>query len=260
MSELQTGPIDVVLLKFPGNKFDGGIGPALRDLALRRLVKVVDLLFVYKDGDGNVGSMELAGLSAELEPSFVDVDGQLGGGLLDAEDVAEVSASLEAEHVRRGRGDREPLGHPVRRRGATRRRRADRAGPGAVRRRRRGAYRGRVGVRRPSWDSMRGMARTAVIAGTATAVSNRVSRRQANRWQQKEEAAAYEQQQYAQPQYAQPQYAQPAPAPAPPPPSPRRAAPADDLYAQLTRLAELNRQGILTDEEFSSAKARLLGI
>jgi hypothetical protein len=96
MSELQTGPIDVVLLKFPGNKFDGSIGPALRDLALRRLVKVVDLLFVYKDGDGNVGSMELAGLSAELEPSFVDVDGQLGGGLLDAEDVAEVSASLEA--------------------------------------------------------------------------------------------------------------------------------------------------------------------
>jgi hypothetical protein len=104
------------------------------------------------------------------------------------------------------------------------------------------------------------MARTAVIAGTATAVSNRVSRRQANRWQQKEEAAAYEQQQYAQPQYAQPQYAQPAPAPAPPPPVAAPAAPADDLYAQLTRLAELNRQGILTDEEFSSAKARLLAM
>ncbi len=59
---------------------------------------------------------------------------------------------------------------------------------------------------------LRGVARTAVVAGTATAVSNRVSRRQANRWSQQEEAQYYEQQQ---------QYAQPAPAP-PPPPAPRR--------------------------------------
>ncbi len=61
---------------------------------------------------------------------------------------------------------------------------------------------------------LRGVARTAVVAGTATAVSNRVSRRQANRWTQQSEAQAYEQQQ----QYYEPppQYAQPAPAPAPP--------------------------------------------
>ena len=57
---------------------------------------------------------------------------------------------------------------------------------------------------------LRGVARTAVVAGTATAVSNRVSRRQANRWSTQEEAAYNEQQQYAQPQYAQPQYVQPA--------------------------------------------------
>ncbi len=57
-----------------------------------------------------------------------------------------------------------------------------------------------------------GMARTAVVAGTATAVSNRVSRRQANRWQTKQNAQAYEDQQtYGQPAYAQPAYA-PAPA------------------------------------------------
>ena len=67
---------------------------------------------------------------------------------------------------------------------------------------------------------------------------------------------------YAQPAYAPapaPAYAQPAYAPAPPPPPP--AAPADDdLTAQLSRLGELNRSGVLTDDEFAAAKARLLGI
>jgi hypothetical protein len=95
MSDVQAGPIDVVVLRFPGNKFNGAIGPALRDLALRRLVRIVDLLFVYKDEDGTIGSIELGGLGEELEPSFFDIDGQLGGGLLDAEDVEEVAGALE---------------------------------------------------------------------------------------------------------------------------------------------------------------------
>jgi hypothetical protein len=88
------------------------------------------------------------------------------------------------------------------------------------------------------------MARTAVVAGTATAVSNRVSRRQANRWQQQSYA---EEAQYQQ----QPVYAAPAPAPA--------AAPADTLTAELQRLGDLHNQGILSDEEFAAAKAKLLG-
>lgn len=92
---LNTGPIDIVFLNFPGNEFKGEIGPALRDLVERGLMRIVDLLFVYKEEDGTVGSIELAGLGAALEPSFVDLDGQLGGGLLDAEDVEEVAASLE---------------------------------------------------------------------------------------------------------------------------------------------------------------------
>ncbi len=96
---------------------------------------------------------------------------------------------------------------------------------------------------------LRGMARTAVVAGTATAVSNRVSRRQAQRWQQQE----YADQGPAQPVYAQPVYAQPAPAPAP------AAAPADSLTAELERLGALRSQGILSDEEFAAAKAKLLG-
>jgi hypothetical protein len=97
---------------------------------------------------------------------------------------------------------------------------------------------------------IRGMARTAVVAGTATAVSNRVSRRQAERWQQQE----YQQQAYAQPTYAEPAYAQPAPAPAP------AAAEGDELAAQLQRLADLKAQGVLSDEEFAAAKAKLLGL
>jgi hypothetical protein len=87
---------------------------------------------------------------------------------------------------------------------------------------------------------IRGVARTAVVAGTATAVSNRVSRRQANRW------AAQEDQQYAQQQ----QYAAPPPAP---------AAPAADTVTQLKELAELKNQGILTDAEFEAQKAKILG-
>jgi hypothetical protein len=94
---------------------------------------------------------------------------------------------------------------------------------------------------------MRGVARTAVVAGTATAVSNRVSRRQANRW------AGQEEQQY---QEQQAQYAQQAP----PPPPPAPAAPAsDDMFEQLKQLGALHDQGILTDEEFAAQKAKLLG-
>ncbi len=95
MGIVGAGPVDVLLLKFPGNQFKAEIGPALRDLVVRGLVRVPDLLFVYKDVDGTVGSIELGDLGPALEPSFVDLDGQLGGGLFDAEDVDEVSAGLE---------------------------------------------------------------------------------------------------------------------------------------------------------------------
>lgn len=96
MSTTDAGPVDVILLGFPGSEFNGGIAPALRDLVVRGLVRVVDLLFVYKDDDGTVGSVELAGLGKSLEPEFVDLDGQLGGGLLDAEDVELVAEGIEA--------------------------------------------------------------------------------------------------------------------------------------------------------------------
>jgi hypothetical protein len=92
------------------------------------------------------------------------------------------------------------------------------------------------------------MARTAVVAGTATAVSNRVSRRQASRWQQQE----YAEQQQAYAQQPPPAYA-PAPEAAPPPAG-------ADMSAELERLAALRNQGVLTDDEFAAAKAKLLGL
>jgi hypothetical protein len=94
------------------------------------------------------------------------------------------------------------------------------------------------------------MARTAVVAGTATAVSNRVSRRQAGRWAQQDQAA-YGQPQYAEPQYAEPQYAQAAPPPA-------GASDPDDMIERLEKLGQLRDSGVLTNEEFATQKARIL--
>ncbi len=82
---------------------------------------------------------------------------------------------------------------------------------------------------------LRGVARTAVVAGTATAVSNRVSRRQANRW------AAEDQQQYGGYEEAPP-----------------AAAPAPDPLEQLKQLGELKAQGVLTEAEFEAQKAKIL--
>jgi galactokinase/mevalonate kinase-like predicted kinase len=80
---------------------------------------------------------------------------------------------------------------------------------------------------------LRGMARTAVIAGTATHVSNNVSRRQANRWAQEDQ------------QYQQPVQQMPA---------------EDDMSAQLQQLADLKQQGIITEEEFNAKKRQILNI
>jgi hypothetical protein len=84
---------------------------------------------------------------------------------------------------------------------------------------------------------LRGVARTAVVAGTATAVSNRVSRRQGNRWSQQQDEQSAQQQQA--------------------PPAAPAAAP--DTVTQLKGLADLKSQGILTEAEFAAQKAKILG-
>ena len=92
---------------------------------------------------------------------------------------------------------------------------------------------------------LRGVARTAVIAGTATTVSNRVSRRQSERWAAQEAPP-------------QPQEAPPPPQAAPAPAAPAAPA-AGSTIDQLKELGELKSQGILTEEEFAAQKAKLLG-
>jgi hypothetical protein len=94
---------------------------------------------------------------------------------------------------------------------------------------------------------LRGVARTAVVAGTATAVSGRVQRRQAEKFAQRD-AQIYAQQDAA---YAEQTAPEPAPAPA--------AAPTTDVVSQLKSLAELRDQGILTEQEFAAQKSKILG-
>ena len=93
---------------------------------------------------------------------------------------------------------------------------------------------------------LRGVARVAVVAGTATAVTNRVSRRQAGRWAAKDQPQEQEQEQYP------PEQQQDA---GPPPPA---ADPMQDRLAQLKQLGELKESGVLSDEEFQQQKAKIL--
>jgi|SRR4029079_8567328 len=99
---------------------------------------------------------------------------------------------------------------------------------------------------------LRGVARTAVVAGTATAVSGRVQRRQAEKFAGRD-AQIYADRQQAYQEQAAPTYAPPA-APPPPPPSGE-----SDMITQLKQLGELHDQGILTDDEFAAQKAKVLG-
>lgn len=100
---------------------------------------------------------------------------------------------------------------------------------------------------------MRMAARTAVVAGTATAVSGRVSRRQANRYAQKDQAQAEQPSEPEEPVDAVQDTAPPAPAAAP-------AAADASVGDQIQQLAAMKDQGVLSEEEFTAAKARLLGI
>ena len=98
---------------------------------------------------------------------------------------------------------------------------------------------------------VRGVARTAAVAGTASAVSGRVHRRQQQKW------ANQDQQSMATQQAAYDQGLVDAQQAAPPPPPPPSAG-GDDTIAQLEKLGQLRDQGILTDEEFQAQKAKLL--
>jgi hypothetical protein len=92
---MEPGPLEIVLIKFPGNHFKGEIAPALKDLIARDVIRIIDVLFMEKDAGGTVSIKEINDLDDPVyevfDPVIEDVT-----GLLSREDVDEVSQSLEA--------------------------------------------------------------------------------------------------------------------------------------------------------------------
>jgi hypothetical protein len=231
----EIGPVDFAVVAFPGNRFRGEIGPALADLVDAGTIRIIDIAFAGKDGDGNAVAFELTDLDddvqASLEKAGIEVQ-----GLLNDEDLVSIAEELEPDSsaavivwenvwarkvtqaMRDAGGILVTFGRSSR---PTRREETNmfmRRGPGLV----------------------RAAATTAVVAGTAGAVRHRQEQRYAA-----QDQAAYEQATYEQ-QAPMPQQA---------------AAPAEsDYVAELEKLAELKSQGILSEEEFAAKKAQLLGI
>jgi len=90
-----TAPVDLVLLGFPGNQFTGDIAPALKDLVASGTVRILDLVFITKDADGNVAGVELSDLG-EVGAAFDDVDGEINELLTD-EDIEAAGEELEPD-------------------------------------------------------------------------------------------------------------------------------------------------------------------
>jgi hypothetical protein len=86
------GPVEYIIVGFPGNKFTGNIAPALKALVDSNTVRVLDLIFVGKDVDGSVVIFEVDELEGMAE--FIEIDAEVGG-LIGNEDVAHVAAGLE---------------------------------------------------------------------------------------------------------------------------------------------------------------------
>jgi Family of unknown function (DUF6325) len=85
------GPVEYIIVGFPGNEFNGKIAPELIALVESGTVRILDLIFIGKDGDGNVLSFEIEDLAAA---GFGDLDGEVGG-LIGAEDIEFAAAQLE---------------------------------------------------------------------------------------------------------------------------------------------------------------------
>ena len=88
------GPVEYLVVEFPGNQFNGDVVPALKELTRNGTIHIIDLIFVKKDKDGNVKSFELSNLSAAEAAAFNDLDGEIDD-LLNEEDIL-----LAAEKLR----------------------------------------------------------------------------------------------------------------------------------------------------------------
>jgi hypothetical protein len=88
------GPVDVVIVEFPGNQFTGELAPMLRDLVAAGTIRVIDLIFVTKDAEGDVAMLEIAGLDDSLVAAFTELEIGVGTGMLDDDDVEMVADAL----------------------------------------------------------------------------------------------------------------------------------------------------------------------
>ena len=134
----QMGPIDYLVVEFPGSKMTGEGFPLLIDLVDRGIIRILDLAFVTKDLDGTVRGMAIADFDGDGELDLAVFEGA-SSGLLDEDDIEEAGGVLEPGSSAGDPGLRERLGRPVRPRTAPRRRPAGRQWahprPGAARRR-----------------------------------------------------------------------------------------------------------------------------
>ena len=242
MDEL--GPVDYLIVAFPGNEFRGEIGPALADLVEAGTIRIIDLAFVGKSAEGEIVAFELT----DLDPEVQAVSTKLGvevNGLFNEDDLDVGGRGARAGLVgraprvgervgsRRGAEDARCRRRPARLRPAAARGRSGRARSSAGERL---EGRTQMMMRRRGPGLVGAAARTAVVAGTATAVSGRVARRQQSKYAAQGEQQAVE--------------AAPAPVEAEQP----------AYMAELTQLAELRDQGVLSPEEFDAKKKQLLGL
>ena len=233
----EMGPVDYVVLEWPGRRQPTGeAAPLIVELVERGIIRILDVALMAKDEDGSVRTLDLGA----LDDDFAEFEGA-STGLLDAEDLEEAAKALNPGTCaavlvwenRWAAPSRLPCGAPA---VSSSRAAASRSRPSSPRSRRSRPPPEHEGDTMPGL--LRGVARTAVVAGTATAVSNRVSRRQTRRWSaQGSDPSGYEE-------------------PASEPEAPPAAAP--DPIARLKELAALRDQGILTEEEFAAEKAKIL--
>ncbi len=188
---MKVGPIEVLVVGFPGNQFNGEILPELERLVSADTIHIVDGLLVRKDADGSVTFLELDDVTSDESVARLSALVDQLEALISDEDVDELVRDARARLVRRDSGLRTHLGDSVPRRHRRVRRRARRQLPGAGHRRRRSARRPGRRLTTGANDMMRRrfgrpglvgtMARTAVVAGTASAVVGGVNRRQSGR-------------------------------------------------------------------------------
>jgi hypothetical protein len=93
---MSLGPLEYLVVAFPGNRFNGQIAPALREVVEKGIIRIIDLVFVYKAEDGTVTAVELGDLSDETSLLFDPVAEEISG-LLSPEDIQQVAADLEPD-------------------------------------------------------------------------------------------------------------------------------------------------------------------